>query len=276
VLAVFDTPDFMTLAEDPKFSIEPMISNDDTGDDTDARVSFHAEPGRTYYVLVLGYEMGPYQIQVESTPLPTSAPGKPALLTPLKKLSPDEIATSTLGVEVWEFTAPEDRWVKVRMESGAFDAYVVVKSGQNGSTVIAEDDDSGGDFNAEVIFLARANQTYYIHAQMLGGGEGGAYNLKALWIEPPAEVQPDLPTSGALPGEQVWTFTAPATQRVLLQLSDLEFNPHVIVREGGPEGNVVVESPSSKTVVFQAEAGTVYYIWIGVSEGMEEEAGGME
>jgi hypothetical protein len=146
---------------------------------------------------------------------------------------------------------------------------VKVKSGQNGSTVIAEDDDSGGELNAEVLFLARANQTYYIHAQMVGG-EGGAYTLKAAWTEPPTEVQPDIPVGGALPGEQAWTFTAPATQRVLLQLNDLEFDPHIVVREGEPGGKVVAEVHSSKTVVFQAEAGTTYYIQVGVSEGMEE------
>jgi hypothetical protein len=266
VLSVFDTPDFVMLADDPNV-IKALASDDDGGGGTTAHLSFDAEAGRTYYVLAMGYSVGKYQLQSESAPLP-----------PLKKLPLGEEVTSTLAeaVEVWELTAPAAGLVTVQMKSAEFDAYVEIKPGRTSSKVLAEDDDSGGEFNAAVSFLAEANQTYYVHArasEIVGEGGGGTYTLEATRIDvPPTQpLTPGAPVNGTVPTAPDavgpgWTFTAPATQRILLRLSDLEFSPHVIVRQGGPAGKVVAESQFSNVVVFQAEAGTVYHVQIGASE----------
>lgn len=277
-MAVFDIPDFVILPDAPR-SVRAVALDDDSGGGTTARLSFEAEPACVYYLLVLGYGLGTYQVQVEAAPLP-----------PLKELPWGQEVASVLpeGPEIWELKTPAAGVVTVQMKSREFDSFVAIKARRSSSQVLAEDDDSGGDLNATVSFLAEAHRTYYVQAQRsevadLAGG--GNYTLEATLTEiiPAQSLSLGTPVHGTVAGAptvggQSWTFKAPATQRVLLRLSQLQFSPRIIVRLGGPAGRIIAESARSQ-VVFQAEAGAFYYIQIGMgeepppeeNEAMEEE-----
>lgn len=265
VLVVFDTPNFVMLPDDPKV-VKAIASDDDSGGGTNARLSFDAEADHTYYLLVLGYGLGDYQLQVEAAPLP-----------PLRELPWGQVITSVLeeDPEIWELKTPAAGVVTVQMKSQQFDAYVAIKPGRSSSQVLAEDDDSGGDLNATVSFLAEAQRTYYVQAQRSEAADlpsGGSYTLEATLAEviPAQSLALSTPVHGTVAGApatggQSWTFTAPANQRLRLRLSDLQFNPQIIVRRAGPAGKIIAEGDMSQ-VVFQAEAGTLYYIQVGMSD----------
>ena len=276
-MAVFDTPDFVILPDAPR-TVKPIALDDDSGGGTTARLSFDGEAGQVYYLLVLGYGLGAYRLQTESAPLP-----------PLKELPWGQEITSVLpdGPEIWELTPPAAGVVTVQMKSREFDSFVAIKPRRSSSQVLAEDDDSGGELNATVSFLAEAHRTYYVQAQRSDVADlagGGNYTLEATLTEiiPDQSLSLGTPVHGTVAGApnvagQSWTFMAPANQRVLLRLSQLQFHPRIIVRLGGPAGKVIAESARSQ-VAFQTEAGAFYFIQIGLGEEppAPEDEGGEE
>lgn len=69
----------------------------------------------------------------------------------------------------YSFFAQAGDRVTITLDSGEFDALVAVSIGGDCSgLLLAEDDDSGGDLNARLVFTAPANSVYSYRAQALG------------------------------------------------------------------------------------------------------------
>lgn len=82
--------------------------------------------------------------------------------------------------KVFEVNLTKGRTYTIDMESTQFDAYLRLED--NGRKNLAEDDDSGGNLNAHIIFQAPADGTYRIIATTFAAGAKGAFTLR---------VQPD-------------------------------------------------------------------------------------
>lgn len=163
---------------------ESVVSDDDGGGDTNARLRFRASESGTYYVVAQSLASdgtGAYELKVEVAP-----PAAPVVATPLtagqvregtisdsSPLLEDE--SPALPYQLYTFTGTGAR-VRVTVRSGAFDAYVKVKKVVGGSEEdVASDDDSGGGTDAMVTFTA--NGQYRIYARPLEASSTGAFTI---------------------------------------------------------------------------------------------------
>lgn len=163
---------------------ESVVSDDDGGGDTNARLRFRAATAGTYYVVAQSLSSdgtGAYELKVEVAP-----PAAPVVATPLTagqvregaitETSPMlEDENPALPYQLYTFTGRGER-VRVTVRSGAFDAYVkVTKVGTSGEEEVASDDDSGGGTDAMVTFAA--NGQYRIYARPLDASSTGAFTI---------------------------------------------------------------------------------------------------
>jgi len=163
---------------------ESVVSDDDSGGDTNARLRFRATEAGTYYVVAQGLNTdatGSYTLKVEVAPPP--APVVATALTAgqmregtINETSPLlEEENPPLPYQLYTYTGRGER-VRVAVRSGAFDAYVkVTKVGTNGEEEVASDDDSGGGTDAQVTFTA--NGQYRIYARPLDANSTGAFTI---------------------------------------------------------------------------------------------------
>jgi hypothetical protein len=78
-------------------------------------------------------------------------------------------------VDYYELRLTSARTVAIQMTSSAFDAYLLLFDRASGD-VVAEDDDTGGGFNARIQMNLAAG-TYIIGANSFDAGETGTYQL---------------------------------------------------------------------------------------------------
>ena len=81
-------------------------------------------------------------------------------------------------VERWTFTATAGQRLIITLSSKDFDSYAIVARA-TGETVeyLAQDDDSGGGTNAQIVFVAPAAGQYMILANSRDRNGLGSYNL---------------------------------------------------------------------------------------------------
>src|SRR5690606_3075828 len=78
--------------------------------------------------------------------------------------------------EAWYFTGRAGERITITMRSSAFDAYLHI--GRVGDQrMLANDDDSGGNTDAQLSFTLPADGTYVIVANTFAAGSTGAYRL---------------------------------------------------------------------------------------------------
>jgi hypothetical protein len=193
-------------------SFDPITENDDSPDDYNARVSFTAEKGKTYIVLVRSYsddETGPYGIRAFFSDIPD------------KDMEPNDsmneafsISTDT-PVQVFIITEDEQDWYRLVLSDGYFtvyteggvDTYLELYDAEGRK--LAEDDDSNYDNNAKISLLLEAG-TYYVKA---GAYETGEYTLYCTEKKPNQidAYEPDDRQEGAktilIGEEQIRSFT---------------------------------------------------------------------
>lgn len=108
-------------------------------------------------------------------PIPTAVPLPP---------SPDQnnetgaggILDDDFGYEEWVIYAEAGDTVTITMESDTLDSYLILLS-PDYQTVLAEDDDSLGDYNAIIIYTFTQTGEYIVIATTYDGWMGGDYTL---------------------------------------------------------------------------------------------------
>lgn len=196
---------------------EEIVSDDDSGGGSNARLRFRAPAAGTYYVVAQSLDaasQGAYELRVEDAP--PSAPAVPVALAlgAVREgtLSDESPTTETESPEVpyqlYTLTGKGQR-VRVAMRSGAFDAFVrVTKVTADGETEIGTDDDSGGGTDALLTFTADGE--YRVYARGLADDARGAFTIAANEIT----VRP-IATRAVAPGETVQGTLSAATDHEL-------------------------------------------------------------
>jgi hypothetical protein len=82
--------------------------------------------------------------------------------------------------EAWYLEGRAGERIVITMRSTAFDAYVHIGR-QGDRAFLANDDDSGGNTDAQLSFTIPANGTYVIVANTFAAGASGSYRLEVAW-----------------------------------------------------------------------------------------------
>jgi len=164
-----------------------LAENDDGGEDLNARLSIPVEAGKTYLFKLRGYEesdSGTYQIRA----------------------SFGTIRELRLGTWVYgTLREDENQWFSIQA-SGA--GTVVVETSGNSDTyleaydlsgsVIADDDDSGEDYNARLEIFVEAGKTYHVKLSHFEDG-GAPYQIRASFEPLPPDLDRNTELSRAVP-----------------------------------------------------------------------------
>ncbi len=164
--------------------------------------------------------------------------------------------------DAYSFEGRQGQRIAVEMSSASVDAYLILLSPQGRDLI--QDDDSGGDRNAKLVFTLPEDGTYTILANSFGSRETGTYALRlsessasqrstGLPVSRSSESTFDLPiqTGGVLSPlsptleqdgsrYEEFVFEGEAGQRVLIVLSSQEFDPYLFLV--GPDGEVLEQN----------------------------------
>ena len=225
-------------------NLETVRSDDDSGGGTNARIAISLAAG-AYFLEASTYdggESGAYTLALLAVVAPpplvpievgTAASGS------ITSLSGRATGCPECFANVHEFTVRSSEALVIALNSAAFDAFLRVLD-SNG-TVVASDDDSGGDTNSQIL-QNFAPGTYRVEVTSYYEGETGPYNLS---IGPATAtvnaiaigqtVNGSLTAgSGRLVGcggcyADLYEFSAGSAQTVLLTMSSTEFDTYVRV-----------------------------------------------
>jgi serine protease Do len=172
------------------------LNDDDGGGRCDARVEIRFLEDGTYRVIATtaaSRTTGVYTIRASANPPAppdiTCGGVDPAVFATLPVTGSATIGGTVNGAlgagdptvegekyaEVWEIAGEAGQTVTIRLESDAYDAYLVVIGPGMGSPLT--DDDSAGELNAELTVTFPQSGVYRIIATSAGGGSTGAYRL---------------------------------------------------------------------------------------------------
>lgn len=189
------------------------LATDDDGagaGGTDARIT-HTLPRDGVYVIIANMlragSSGAYTLELTRsggggapTPAPAPTAGRSAMspsavlampVDPARSIRVGTPVTGTLGPDSRTLSdnSPFDAWylegragerVIITLRSSDFDAYVHI--GRHGEQrLLANDDDSGGNTDAQLSFTLPANGTYVILANTFAAGASGRYRLEVTW-----------------------------------------------------------------------------------------------
>ncbi|MEK7668897.1 MAG: PPC domain-containing protein [Gemmatimonadota bacterium] len=155
--------------------------------------------------------------------------------------------------QIWQLEGRRGQRLVVDLESGDFDAYLIVRDPDG--YVVGSDDDSGDELNARLHAILARDGTYRIIATAVGDSARGQYTLSVRgWETPPAPAAGQAATlafgdtkDGLLePGDDVsadggfqdrWTFAARPNARLRIELRSDDFDSYLTVT--GPDGAVL-------------------------------------
>jgi hypothetical protein len=135
---------------------------------------------------------GLYQITVLSNPGP-----RPLFCAAMPALAPGANVSGTLGIsscqyvdgsfaDIYPVTLAADASVDIKLNSSAFDAYLLLLDAKG--NLLAQDDDSGGGTNSRIVQALKAG-TYYVVAKPFAYYYSvGAYTLSVAPYVPPSSV----------------------------------------------------------------------------------------
>jgi hypothetical protein len=164
--------DTLLEAYDSQFRL--ITSDDDSGEDNNARIELFTEANQIYYVILKGYSSdssGSYRLLAG---FETMSVGNNTSRSTAATLSP--------GAEVSVFVteAGQSRWFVCQVTRTGIITFVVQTRGSldtylylydNNGNLLEEDDDSGDNYNAR-ISTRLSTGTYYIEVKGLGGATG--------------------------------------------------------------------------------------------------------
>jgi hypothetical protein len=135
----------------------------------------------------------------------------PAGLAAQGTITPGRVAQGTIATtdslmgdgsryDEWRFAGKARRRYRIILRSRDFDAFLAVGKGRGRAWDQAmTDDDSGGDTDASLLFVASADGEYVIRANTLSEGQTGAYTLT---LTDEGEVQP-IRAQAILPAQAI-------------------------------------------------------------------------
>jgi hypothetical protein len=103
-----------------------------------------------------------------------------------KDSEPDNVRNGSLR-KIYKVTMEKGKSYQIDMSTQAFDAYLRLEDAKNNQ--IAEDDDSGGNLDARIVFTAPRTEEYRVIATTFAAGAVGKYKLtikeQSLEVKPP-------------------------------------------------------------------------------------------
>jgi serine protease Do len=156
--------------------------------------------------------------------------------------------------QAWQFEAQAGQIIQADVMSTAFDAYAILQN--DADSVLARDDDSGGNRNARIIFTIPATGKYWILANSYQRGHFGPYTvrLRSLGMasggNAPGGVLPGTvgqimrgqtmsgrlsPTDPKLSDGsvyQAWTYVGTAGETVTVDVVSTDFDAYAIIQDG--------------------------------------------
>ena len=121
----------------------------------------------------------------------------------------NHVGNTTVKSIWYQWTAPTNGGVAIDTIGSSFDTLLAVYTGTTVTnlTLVANDDDSGGGLDSQVVFTATAGTTYRIAVDGMNGVQG---SVALNWNQPPPPVFTTQPVSQTkYPGDSV-TFTSVA------------------------------------------------------------------
>ena len=169
-------------------STEVLIEDDDSGGERNPQLHFTPSQTGDYLVRVVSFTpdgAGAYSINIEaleSLPPPiTRATGTEALSWQVYDgaLDANDPAESDMRFDDYALDLEGGQSALIRLESEAFDPVVrIYKADQRGMNEIAMDDDSGGGFNAFLMFAPDEGGAYIVRVTSFSTEGAGAYKLR--------------------------------------------------------------------------------------------------
>ncbi|MDR2516606.1 MAG: PPC domain-containing protein [Spirochaetaceae bacterium] len=181
-----------------------VASDDDGGEDTNARITFNAEAGKRYVAMIRGYSShtGAYRFQV----FPETIADEAVEPNNTREQATAITLNEESGFRAFLFSGDED-WYRAEVPSGgalvtvytegALDTFLTIYDANGGR--LAEDDDSGDGNNARVT-VNLPEGAFYIKASLYSGSSSrGVYTLFTRVREPAAQdaYEPDNQLSQA-------------------------------------------------------------------------------
>lgn len=191
---------------------QQIATNDDFGEGLAARVPLRSAEGQRVRVVVSqlgdsagGLEQGPH-FTLTVTPSDWQ-PTEPQTVSDTPYSYAGDLRSS--GEQIFIFTAEQGETIDLaaRADGSGLDPYLRIMpvtagrmpSAQDESATLAEDDDSGGDLGAQVVFTVPGDGTYAAVVTAVGSA-GGTYTFSADRVEQPdpIEIGLDEPVRGII------------------------------------------------------------------------------
>ena len=212
-------------------SLSLVASDDQSGGNNTSKLTFAVVSGTTYQIAVDGNGGGQWEYCASPPRSPFAATtserplyqphcdyrldqygGQPTPTPPEEAGEPSH-AGNVGGKSVWwTWTAPTNGTVTVDTVGSSFDTLLAVYTGNSvaGLSVVASDDDSGGNRTSRLTFNATAGTTYQIAVDGYSGASGSVIlNLKE--APPSAPVITTQPQSQTVIGGNNVTFSVATT-----------------------------------------------------------------
>jgi len=166
-----------------------ISSNDDGGENLNAKLRVFAEPGKTYLFKLRGYSSdtsGPFDIRASFIPVSQAVD--------LRFGAP---FTGRLreGEEQWFRVLPSEPGFAVVETSGDFDTYL---EAYGDGMLIGENDDWGDSQNSRLEILFEANKVYYILLRGYNSSASGSYIIRADFEPVPPDTERNTEISRAV------------------------------------------------------------------------------
>ena len=198
------------------------------------------------------------------------------------------VASDTLNdgtpYAIWPMLSDPGSVVQLSMSSRDFDTYLLVVDSRG--DIIAENDDSNGTTDAEVVFVVPADGIVEVIANA-AYADYGTYRLSVspmysetentavATMQPVTQLRADRPNRGQLNADsptlsdgssyQRWSFSASAGETISLDMSSVSFDTFLIVTD--EHGNTIVEnddvsgSSTNSSVTFVADNDSRYTVF---------------
>ncbi|MDR0562626.1 MAG: PPC domain-containing protein [Spirochaetaceae bacterium] len=222
---------FMELYDGASGSSSRLTSNDDGGNNLNARIEYFAEAGKTYLAKVrgLGGDTGSYGFKATFNPMPTD-PSEPndaqEQATVIELDTPVEASFQSPSDEDWYYLAvPEDGGYLIVYTEGRMDTRITVYD--EAGSMLADDDDSGRGLNARASVQVSGG-TVYIRVKEVDG-DRGSYTLYSQ-VRTPGASDAFEPDNTAETAKEIQLGTS--QQRTLTTADDTDWVKFTITEAG--------------------------------------------
>ncbi len=155
-------------------SREQLATNDDGGDGSNAMIRHFVRPGKRYIVEVRGYSSsstGEYGITGRAEDMGDAIPYQ------LGRSSDARTVTQRLGSNDLFLLTPRSNGMMILETTGDIDLVMELLDGETYES-IAEDDDSGQDYNARLVQEVEGGKSYLVRVRAVSSDSGGEYGFK--------------------------------------------------------------------------------------------------